>query len=218
MSSFGFVVVFVNAISLFVGYGIYRKILGKPNDKKEAGAIEKVCVFLFICLLMVCINTMTFVAAYVFVWEKTYRAYAEVAYEATVVGYKKEIVKAQNFGGSSRTDTAVFFPEVRYVSRDGQEVTKTLDLTSNEPLALGEKIKITDSDSQASANALDVNWIMLLAASVFTGVAGFFASLLTLYISNYDLKKKVRLSRRFAVGLLVLNSAGVLLLHLKTIN
>lgn len=59
---------------------------------------------------------------------------------------------------------------------------------------------------------------MLLAASVFAAVAGFFASLLTLYISNYDVKKKVRMSRRFAIGLLVLNNAGVLLLYLKTIN
>lgn len=167
---------------------------------------------------MVCINTMTFVASYVFVWEKTYRAYVELKYEATVIGYKKEIIKTQSFGRSSRTDSAVFFPEVRYVNGEGREVIKTLDFTSNEPIALGERIQITDSDSQASANALDVNWIMLFAASVFTAVAGFFAILLTLYISNYDLKKKVRLSGWFAMGFLFLNGASVFLLYLKTID
>lgn len=87
---FGFFVVFVNVISLIVGYGIYRKILNTLVGKKNGGIVEKVAVLFFICLLMICINTMAFVSSYVFVWEKTYRAYVELKYEATViVGIKK---------------------------------------------------------------------------------------------------------------------------------
>lgn len=215
MTFFGFFVAFVNIISLFIGYRIYRKLRAKSVDKKEGSILEKGFVLFFVCLLMICINTMTFVSSYTFIWEKTYRAYVELTYEATVVGYKKELVKTQSFGKSSYYDRPVFFPKVKYSDEKGQEIIKTLDFTTNKPLEVGEKIKITDAESQASANALDINWIMLFGTSVFTAVAGFFAFLLFTYISNYDLKKRIHLSVWFALGIMILNCIGTLLLYLK---
>lgn len=215
MTSFGFFVVLINIISLFIGYRIYKKLRSKSPDKKEGNIIEKGFVLFFVCLLMICINTMTFVSSYTFIWEKTYRAYVELKYEATVIGYKKELVKTQSFKGSSYYDRPVFFPKVKYINENGKEIIKTLDYTTNKPLEMGEKVKISDSDSQTSANALEINWIMLSFTCVFTALAGFFACLLFTYISNHDLKKRIWLSMWCGVGILIFNGLCTLLLYFK---
>lgn len=160
MTLFGFLIVLINIISIYIGYKIYKKISSKSPDKQEGGFIEKEFVLFFVCLIMICINTMTFVSSYTFIWEKTYRAYVELKYEATVIGFNKELVKTQSFKGSSYYDRPVFFPKVKYINDNGKEIIKTLDYTTNKPLALGEKIKISDSDYQKSQVLLMENYMV----------------------------------------------------------
>lgn len=93
-------------------------------------------------MISISIYLITFVLAYSFIWEKTYRAYIEVKYEATVIGYQKELVKTQSFKGSSYYDRPVFFPRVKYINNQGEEVIKTLDITTNNIIPIGESIVI----------------------------------------------------------------------------
>ncbi|KMQ65437.1 hypothetical protein ACM46_05945 [Chryseobacterium angstadtii] len=215
MTFFGFFVAFITLISIFTGYKIYEKVLNKSEDKKRESIAEKIVVLFFVSLLMTGINIMTFVSSYTFIWEKTYRAYYEPRYEATVIGYKKELVKTQSFGKSSYYDRPVYFPKVVYTDENGVKVFKTLDFTTNTPLKTGEKVKITDTSSRTSANALDIDPIMLLFAGVFTGVAAFFTSLLSTYITVFALKKRIRISIYFALGIMIVNGVCIGLLYLK---
>lgn len=215
MTFFGFFVAFVNIISLCIGYRIYKKLRAQSVGKKKGSILERGFVLFFVCLLMICINMMTFVISYTSIWMKTYRTYVELQYVATVIGYKKVLVRTQSFRKSSYDDVPMFFPKVKYNNEKGQEIIKTLDFTTNNPLEMGKKVKITDAESQTSANSLDIKWIMLFGTSVFTAVAGFFAFLLFTYISNYDLKKRIQLSLWFALGMMILNCICTLLLYLK---
>ncbi|MFN1215380.1 hypothetical protein ACKW6Q_00210 [Chryseobacterium kwangjuense] len=215
MTFFGFFITFIVLISIFTGYKIYKKVLNKSDDKKKERIGEKIVVLFFVSLLMTIVNIMTFVSSYSFIWEKTYRAYHEPVYEATVIGYKKELVKTQSFGKSSYYDRPVYFPKVVYTDENGARVIKTLDFTANNPLKTGEKVKITDNSSRTSANALDINPVMLLFADIFTGVAAFFTSLLSTYITGFALKKRIKISIYFALGIMIVNIVCIGLLYLK---
>ncbi|WP_435524726.1 hypothetical protein [Chryseobacterium indoltheticum] len=53
-------------------------------------------------------------------------------------------------------------------------MTKKLDITSDKPLKVGEKVKITDNTEVSNANTLQLDWFVFLGGSLLTGVAAFF--------------------------------------------
>jgi hypothetical protein len=116
---------------------------------------------------------MCFIFSYSFFWEKAFRTLDEQRYEATVIGYEKAIIKTQNFRNSAYYDKPFYFPKVKYRSSDGNVIIKPLDITSNNPPAIGQRLKITDKKSQDYANTIDLNWIMFILGCVFTSVAAF---------------------------------------------
>ncbi|RTZ45953.1 hypothetical protein EJ377_14795 [Chryseobacterium arthrosphaerae] len=50
---------------------------------------------------------------------------------------------------------------------------KTVDITGNQPLAIGQQLKITDGGSKDSANSIELDWILLIFGGVFTGATTF---------------------------------------------
>ncbi|RTZ49615.1 hypothetical protein EJ377_04205 [Chryseobacterium arthrosphaerae] len=173
MTVFGYFVLAVALFSLYIAYRISEKISKQRNAVKEMPVFWKKCCPVFICLLTVGLNSLTAVLSYTFFWEKAYRAVNENKYEAVVVGYKKETVKNQNFRNSAYDTKVVYFPEVKYTDSEGKEVIKTVDITGNQPLAIGQQLKITDGGSKDSANSIELDWILLIFGGVFTGATTF---------------------------------------------
>lgn len=216
MTFFGGLTAVVVLFSVFLGYRIFSKISDKRNySGKTGGVVEKTFLFLIISLIMVSINALAFILSYSFFWEKAYRTYDEPQYTATVIGYKKEITKGKNFSNSSYSDRVIFFPKVEFTDANGKKIVKTLDITSNNPPALGEKIKITDAGNQDNTNALQLDWIMLGAGGIFTGVAAFFAVLLATYSSSYGMKKRIMWSLGAALALTLINVFCLVFIYLK---
>ncbi|MCT2409757.1 hypothetical protein NZD88_19570 [Chryseobacterium antibioticum] len=181
----------------------------------KEGFVEKGFVFLFICLLMISINSLTMILSYTFFWEKAYRSVSENQYEAVVIGYKKEITRTQNFRSSSYHNTAIYFPKVKYVNSEGKEVIKVVDMTSNHPPSLGQTLNITDNRTRRSANNTDINGLVFIFGCIFTGVAAFFAILIATYTTEYSLKIRITISAYGALILCVINGIGVLLIYLR---
>lgn len=216
MTFFGYFVVVVILFSIYAGYRIFSKIIRTRNaDKKEGGILEKGFLLFFVCLIMMVINTLTFVLSYSFFWEKAYRTLSENRYEAVVTGYKKEMVKSQNFRNSSYSDKPVYFPEVEFTNGEGNKVIKTLDIAENNPPKIGEHLQITDKSSENSANAIDLNWIMFFFGSIFTGVAAFFACLLFSYTTEHTMKKRISVSAYSGLLILLINIGCVVIIYLK---
>ncbi|MCT2561537.1 hypothetical protein [Chryseobacterium herbae] len=216
MTFFGGFVAVIVLFSIFLGYGIFSKISGKKQDSgKTGGFLEKAFLLFFVSLIMVSMNALTFILSYSFFWEKAYRTFDEPQYTATVIGYKKEITKGKNFSNSSYSDRVIFFPRVEYTGANGEKIVKTLDITSNDPPALGEKVKITDAGNQDSTNAVELDWIMLAAGGVFTGVAAFFATLLATYGTSSVMKKRLRWSLRAGLVLILINVLCIVFIYLK---
>ncbi|MGG5208455.1 hypothetical protein ACQWU4_05870 [Chryseobacterium sp. MIQD13] len=217
MTFFGGLVAVVVLFSLFIGYRIFSRISDKKEHSgRKGGFFEKIFLFLFIAVLMISINALTFILSYTFFWEKAYRTFDEPQYTATVVGYKKEITKAKNFPSSSTySDKVIFFPKVEYTDAEGRKIVKTLDITSNNPPGLGEKIKITDAKDRDSTNAVELDWIMFAAGCVFTGVAALFAVLLSTYSTSYSMKKRVVWSLGAGAALTLINIFCIVFIYLK---
>ncbi|MGG7551266.1 hypothetical protein ACQ7CX_11655 [Chryseobacterium arthrosphaerae] len=216
MTVFGYFVLAVALFSLYIAYRIFEKISKQRNVVKgDAGLLEKSAVLFFICLLTVGLNSLTAVLSYTFFWEKAYRAVNENKYEAVVVGYKKETVKNQNFRNSAYDTKVVYFPEVKYTDSEGKEVIKTVDITGNQPLAIGQQLKITDGGSKDSANSIELDWILLIFGGVFTGATTFFASLLATYSTKLTFKRRLTLSSYITGVIVLINIMGVILIYLK---
>lgn len=216
MTFFGYFVLVVTLFSVYAGYRIFSKIIRIRNrDKKEGSIPEKIFLLFFVCLVMIVINTLTFVLSYSFFWEKAYRTLSENRYEAVVTGYKKEMVKSQSFRNSSYSDKPVYFPEVEYTNREGDKITKTLDIAENNPPHIGQRLQITDKSSENSANAVDLNWMMLFLGSIFTAMAAFSACLLWSYTTAHSLKKRLILSIYCGLLILSLNIACIAVIYLK---
>ncbi|MBP2616364.1 hypothetical protein [Chryseobacterium jejuense] len=155
------------------------------------------------------------VLSYSFFWEKAYRSVSEKQYEAVVIGYKKENIATRNFPTSGYYNNPAYFPRVKYTNFKGDEVIKTLDITDDHPPAIGQTLKITDSETSEEANSIELDWIMLVFGCVFTGLGAFFACLLTTYIKNETFKKRITLSLYGALVIIVLNAGCILLMVLK---
>lgn len=206
---------FTGILSLFVSYKVYCKIKNKSNDNNQKGIFGNLLLLIFINLIITSLYLFTFILSYSFFWEKAFRVSFEPIYNAEVVGYKEEIVKTQNFRGSTYYNKTIYFPKVKFLDSDGKEIIKVADITTNSPIAIGEKITITDSHSKKNINLLDSNWTMLLFGSIFTGLTSFFAVLLTSYLLNNSFKERIHLSGYFAMFFLFLNLLCVLLLYFK---
>lgn len=216
MTFFGYFVLVIVLLSVYIAYRIFGKIRKKKSTVKgKEGFLEKGFVFLFICLLTISINSLTMILSYTFFWEKAYRSVSENPYEAVVIGYKKEITRTQNFRSSTYHNTAIYFPKVKYTNSEGQEVIKVVDMTSNHPPSLGQTLKITDSTTRGSANNTDINGLMFIFGCIFTGVAAFFAVLIATYTTEYSLKKRMTVSAYGALILCVINGIGILLIYLR---
>ena len=216
MNYFGYFVGFIFLFSLFIGYKIFKKIdeTKSPLNKKN-GFLGNFFFILVISLIMILINAMTFVTSYSFFWEKAYRSITENRYEATVIGYKKEISKTQNFRNSTYYDAFIFFPQVKYQNGDGNTQIKTLDITSRKPFKIGAKVNITDNRGKEKANTISINWGIFIFGTFFTGVSAFFASLLSTYITNNSFKIRVKKSVYFGVFIFIINICCVLLLYIR---
>lgn len=210
---------FFSAICLFsvyIAYRIFNKILKKRSAVKgKSGLLEKGFMLFFISLLVIALNSITMVLSYSFFWEKAYRTLSEKQYEAVVIGYKKENIATKNFSTSGHYNKPIYFPRVKYTNFNGKEVIKTLDITNNHPPAIGQVLKITDSEVNENANSIQLDWIMLVFGCIFTGLAAFFACLLTTYIRNDTLKKRITYSLYGALVIIVLNAGCILLMVLK---
>lgn len=217
MNSFAIFVILILSVSLYFSFKVCSKLLKKQEVKTEKRSFfGKSILFFFTGLIIVSINMLTFVLAYSYIWEKTFRAYNEQKFEAMVIGYKKEEIKTQNFKNGSYYTRSVFFPKVKYKNQQGNEIIKTLDLTSNSPFSIGKTIIITDSDSQDNANTLDLNWIMLLLLAIFTGIGAFFSSLIFTFSKDLMMKKRIHYSSYIAVGMIFINAVCILLLYMKS--
>ncbi|MGK6342714.1 hypothetical protein ACMGDK_10770 [Chryseobacterium sp. DT-3] len=217
MTFFGGFVAVVVLFSVYLGYRIFSKISDKKDHSgKTGGFLEKAFLLFFISLIMISINALTFILSYSFFWEKAYRTFDEPQYTATVIGYKKEITKAKSFPSSSTySDRAIFFPKVEYIDMEGKKVIKTLDITSNNPPELGEKIKITDAENRDHTNAVELDWIMFAVGCVFTGVAAFFGTLLSTYSTPYSMKKRVMWSLGVGAMITLINVFCIVFIYLK---
>lgn len=216
MTFFGYFVVVITLLSVYAGYRIFSKIIRSGNTgKNERSALEKGFLLFFVCLLMVMINALTFILSYSFFWEKAYRSLNENRYEAVVIGYKKEMVKNQNFRSSSYSDKPVYFPEVEYINREGNKIIKTVDIAENNLPEIGQSLQITDSSSENSANAIDLNWIMFFFGSIFTGISAFFASLLFSYTTKQSMKKRIAVSVYSGLLILLINVGCIIIIYLK---
>ncbi|MBL1219992.1 hypothetical protein JET18_04030 [Chryseobacterium sp. L7] len=216
MTYFGYFVLAVVLFSCYIAYRIFDKILKKKGSEKgEKNLPEKIFVLFFVFLLVASINVLTMVLSYTFFWEKGYRTLSETKYEAVVIGYKKETTKTQNFRNSTYDSKFIYFPKVKYTNSEGKEIIKTVDMTSNHPPAPGQYIKITDRTSRESANAVELNWIVFIFGGIFTGIAAFFALLISSYITECTLKKRITLSLYGAFILCLLNISCVMLIWFK---
>ncbi|PIF46910.1 hypothetical protein CLU96_3956 [Chryseobacterium sp. 52] len=216
MTFFGYFVLGINLFSLYIGYRIFDKVLKKKSSVKgEGNFFEKGLVLFFICLLMISINSLTMILSYTFFWEKAYRSISENKYEAVVIGYKKESVKTQNFRNSTYDNKFAYFPKVKYINSDGNEIIKTVDLTSNHPPSIGQKLPITDKNTRGSANTIDINGMMFIIGGVFTGIAAFFASLISTYVTQYTFRKRIALSLYAALIIGILNGTCTLIMYFR---
>ncbi|MET3036291.1 hypothetical protein ABXT08_09330 [Chryseobacterium sp. NRRL B-14859] len=217
MTFLGYFAVVVVICSLYIAYRIFLKISEKNNDSGKKGSlVEKAFLVFFISLLVLSVNAMALILSYTFFWEKAYRAVNELQYEAVVVGYQKEIIKAKNFPTSAYTDKVIFFPKVEYTDRHGKKVVKTLDITSDTPPDTGKKLKVTDQKNQKNTNALELDWVMFAAGCIFTGVAAFFAALIGTYATPYPMRKRLMWSISSGIGLILINIFCVLFIYLKS--
>lgn len=216
MTFLGYFFFTICLFSIYIAYRIFNKILKKKSaEKGEIRTLEKGFILFFISLVMITLNSLTLVLSYSFFWEKAYRSISEKQYEATVIGYKKETIATRNFPTSGHYNKQIYFPEVKYIDANGKEIVKTLDLTDNNPPAIGEVLQITDSEIRERANRIELDWIMFAFGSVFTGITAFFACLLTTYIHNETFKKRISISLYGAFITLVVNGTCILLIYLK---
>lgn len=214
MNFFGFFVSFIFLLSLVIGYNIFKKI-AKTNrhSNKKNSFLGNTFLILFISIVMVTLNAITFITSYSFFWEKAYGTMMEDQYEAIVVGYEKNVSKTQNFRGSSYDDAYIFFPQAKYRSHNGKIMVKTLDITSNKPFEIGAKVKITDKKGKEKANTLNLNWGIFIFGAFFTGVSAFFTALLSTYTTNSSFMKRVKKSAFFGVLIFITNLCCVLILY-----
>lgn len=216
MTFLGYFILAICLFSLYIAYRIFDKILKKRSVVKgKSGLLEKGFMLFFISLLVISLNSITMVLSYSFFWEKAYRSLSEKQYEAIVIGYKKENIASKNFPTSGYYNKPAYFPRVKYTNFKGEEVIKILDITDDHPPAIGETIKITDSETAKEANSIELDWIMLVFGCVFTGLAAFFACLLSTYTKNETLKKRITLSFYGALLVILLNAGCILLIGLK---
>lgn len=216
MNFFAVFIVAILLFSLYSGYKVYLKLLKKQHIKDEKNSLfGKILLLFFTSLIIVSLNILTLVLSYSYIWEKTFRAYNEQKYEAVVIGYKKEEIKTQNFKSGSYYNRLVFFPKVKYKNQEGQEIIKTVDITSDSPFSIGDTMMITDSTSQNNANVLDLNWIMLLFLTLFTAIGVFFSSLIFTFSKDFTMKKRMHYSLYVAVFIIFINSVCIISLYLK---
>lgn len=202
--------------SLYIAYRIFNKILKQRSEVKgKSGFLEKGLMLFFISLMMIVLHSLTLLLSYSFFWEKAYRSISEKHYEAVVIGYKKETIATRNFPTSGYYNKQVYFSKVKYLSENGKETIRTLDLTGNNPPAIGQTLNITATETGKNANSIELNWIMFAFGSVFTGVTAFFACLLITYIQNTTFKKRIGISLYGALAILILNIACILLIWLQ---
>ncbi|MGX5683948.1 hypothetical protein ACWKWW_05245 [Chryseobacterium cucumeris] len=217
MTFLGYFIAIIVIFSLYKGYKIFLKFAANRNNAgKKGGFLEKAFLLLIISIIMISVNAMAFVLSYTFFWEKAYRTFDEPQYVATVVGYKKEITKFKNFSTSTYRDKVIFFPKVEYTDANGKKVIKTLDITTDHPPAMGQKLKITDKVGKDSTNTLQLDWVMFAAGCIFTGFAAFFASLISTYTTSYSMKKRMTLSFRIALLLIFINISCIVFIYLKS--
>lgn len=217
MSFFTIFIVVILLFSLYFGYKVYLKLLQKQQVKDEkTSLLGKIILLFFASLIIVSLNILTLVLSYSYIWEKTFRAYNEQKYEAVVVGYKKEEIKTQNFKSGSYYNRSVFFPKVRYKNQKGNEIIKTVDITSDSPFSIGETIMITDSTSQDNANILELNWIMLIFLTLFTATGAFFSSLIFTFLKDLTMKKRISYSLYVAGFMIFINLICIVSLCLKS--
>lgn len=217
MTFLGYFVAIIVIFSLYKGYKIFSKFASnRDHSGKKGGLLEKAFLLFIISTIMISVNAMAFVLSYTFFWEKAYRTFDEPQYEATVVGYKKEITKFKNFSNSTYRDKAIFFPKVEYTDANGENVIKTIDITSDNPPALGQKLKITDKAGAENTNAMQLDWIMFAAGCIFTGFAAFFASLISTYTTSSPMKKRISWSFKLALLLIFINISCIVFIYLKS--
>ncbi|RQO38047.1 hypothetical protein DBR39_14285 [Chryseobacterium sp. KBW03] len=217
MTFLGYFTTIIVIFSLYKGYKIFTKFAANRDQSgKKAGLLEKCFLLFIISIIMISVNAMTFVLSYTFFWEKAYRTFDEPKYEATVVGYKKEITKFKSFSNSTYRDKVIFFPKVEYTDNNGKKVIKTLDITSDNPPSMGQKLKITDKAGEESTNVLQLDWVMFAAGCIFTGFAAFFASLISTYTTSYPMKKRMSWSVRLALLLIFINISCIVFIYLKS--
>ncbi|WP_213280315.1 hypothetical protein [Chryseobacterium indologenes] len=217
MTFLGYFTAVIVIFSLYIGYKIFTKFAANRDQSgKKGDLLEKAFLLFIISIIMISVNAMAFVLSYNFFWEKAYRTFNEPQYEATVVGYKKEITKFKNFSTSTYRDKVIFFPKVEYTDTKGEKVTKTLDITSDHPPTVGQKLKITDKVGKDTTNALQLDWVMFAAGCIFTGFAAFFASLISTYTTSYPMKKRIAFSSRLALLLIFINISCIVFIYLKS--
>ncbi|WP_336958539.1 hypothetical protein [Chryseobacterium contaminans] len=216
MTFFGYFFLAICLFSLYIAYRIFNKILKKRSAVKgKTGWLEKGFMLFFISLIVIALNGVTMVLSYSFFWEKAYRTLSEKQYEAVIIGYKKENISTKNFSTSGYYNKTVYFPKVKYSNINGREVIKTLDITNDHPPAIGQTLKITDNETNEAANGIELDWIMSVFGCIFTGLAAFFACLLTTYIKNDTFKKRIVFSLYAALFMVVLNVGCILLMVFK---
>lgn len=214
MNSLQFLIVTMIIFSTYIGFRIFNKILNeKKYSNKKNSIVEKIFLILFITIIILILNAMTFIMSYNFFWQKAYRSKTENHYVGIVVGYKKEISKTQNFQKSTYYDTYIFFPKVSYINDDGKTIIKTLDITSRKPFKIGEKVKLSDNLKKNRANTESLNWGIFILGGFFTGIAAFFLTLLSSYISIYSLKKRINLSIIVGISIIFVNLFCVIILY-----
>lgn len=93
---------------------------------------------------------------------------------------------------------------------------KTLDITSDNPPTMGQKLKITDKAGKENTNVIQLDWVMFAAGCFFTGFAAFFATLISTYTTSYPMKKRITWSVRLSLLLIFINISCIVFIYLKS--
>lgn len=215
MTSLGYLSIVIIVCSLFIAYHLSLKIFRKTDNQGKM--LEKVFIIIFTSLILCILNSLTFITSYSYFWEKAYRSITENKYEAIVVGYQQEISSSKSSFNNTYLPNKkiIYFPKVRYTNSEGQEVTKKLDITSDKPLKIGKKIKITDNTEISNANTLQLDWFVFLGGSLLTGIAAFFSYLVSSYIGAYQMKKRVINSCYYGFSLMLFNILCIIIINLN---
>ncbi|MFC4144145.1 hypothetical protein ACFOWC_17455 [Pedobacter mendelii] len=193
------------------------KILSrKTNYKGLKSQFEKVVFIILISAIIFVLNFFSVIFSYTHYWDKMVQTLTGDVYSATVIGYKQEIIRSKSFASSNTySDKIIFFPKVEYLTLEGIKLIKTVNATSNHPPKIGQKVKITHRKDSLNANAIELDWIVLLGGTLFSGVAMFFLYLLSSYIGNFAFRKRIRNALYLGAILAAINLCCIIIIFLR---